>query len=158
MAGQELYLLPAPAGDITAVVLKYRPDEYYSQPYGYHSDLGREWYSLEKKQFDQKSGWRPYYYFTAGRIGIHPVPKVDVLYGIKIFHNPVLAPLATADIGKYAETGFDPSFDMLLVYGVLKDMATGGQASEFQAKYQEILNEYITANSGYENYRVRGRW
>lgn len=158
IAGQNLYPIPAPAGSITEVVAKYRPDEYHLQEYGYYEELGRAWYRLEMKQFDQISGYRPYYYLTAGRIGIYPTPTVDMAYGIKVFHNPVLFPLTIKSLDGLVRTGFDPNFDMLLVYGVLKDMATGGQASEFQAKYQEMYNEYVTANSGYETYRVKERW
>lgn len=158
LAGEPLYPLPAAPGSITAVVARYRPDEYHAQPYGYYQNLGREWYELELKQFDQRSGWRPYYYFTAGRIGVHPIPNVNIDYGLKVFHNPVLMPLTITSLSGQVHTGFDPDFDMVLVYGVLKDMATGNEASEYQAKYQELLNEYITANSGYEKYRVQERW
>lgn len=154
---KKLYPLPAPAGAITAVTVNYRPDEYYSDT-GYHEDRDRGWYTLQQKQFDESEGWRPYYYVVGGKIGLSHPTRMDVATGIKIFHKPIILPFKLQDLNGDIPTGFDPDFDMVLVYGVLKDITYGNEASEFQAKYQELYNEYVRANNGYETYQIKEKW
>lgn len=157
IADKELYPLPAPAGAITAVTVHYRPDEYYNDT-GYHDNRNREWYTLHQKQFDQSEGWKPYYYIANGKIGLSCPTRINVPAGLKIYHNPILLPLGLDDLKTDSPTGFDPNFDMVLVYGVLKDITIGAEASEYQAKYRELYNEYVTANNGYETYQVKEKW
>jgi hypothetical protein len=85
-----------------------------------------------------------------------PVPEYDAAYGIKIFHLPVLNPLTFADME--GDTGFDPDYDMLLVYGVLREITSGNEAQENNTKYLQLLADYTAANSGYETHEVKERW
>ncbi|MNI93931.1 hypothetical protein D3C73_1519560 [compost metagenome] len=55
-------------------------------------------------------------------------------------------------------TGFDPDYDMLLVYGVLREITSGNEAQEYNNKYQQLLMDYTAANSGYETHQVKERW
>ena len=82
--------------------------------------------------------------------------SVWVTYGIKIFHIPVLTALTVEDMNE--QTGFDPDFDMLLVYGVLRQSFTGAAGSGYEERYQQLLYDYQTANSGWETYVVKERW
>ncbi|MNP86438.1 hypothetical protein D3C76_1866760 [compost metagenome] len=50
-------------------------------------------------------------------------------------------------------TGFDPDYDMVLVYGVLREITSG-----YEEMYQMILNEYIASTNGYEKYVINERW
>ncbi|MNJ69320.1 hypothetical protein D3C77_656580 [compost metagenome] len=80
-----------------------------------------------------------------------PTPDEDITVGLKIFHIPVLPELTVNDMD--GMTGFDPDYDMLLVYGVLREI-TGG----YDDMYQQLLNDYKSANNGYEKYSVNERW
>lgn len=121
----------------------------------YQGGDSEEYRRIQLRQFDQ-SVRSPYYYFTAGKIGIHPAPEYDAAYGIKIFHLPVVAPLRLEDMDKV--TGFDPDYDMLLVYGILREITSGNEAQENNTKYLQLLADYTAANSGYETHQVRERW
>ncbi|MNW52287.1 hypothetical protein D3C74_298030 [compost metagenome] len=50
-------------------------------------------------------------------------------------------------------TGFDPDYDMVLVFGVLRELAPG-----YDDLYQRLLNDWRTANSGFEKYVIKERW
>lgn len=113
------------------------------------------WFRLPYRQFDERYNG-PYYYFLSGTIGIHPKSCESIPRGIKIFHIPVVSSLSVGDMN--GPTGFDPNFDMVLVYGVLKDMVSGPQSSEYEEKYKQWLYDYQTANSGWERYVVDERW
>lgn len=152
VAGEAEYDLPCPPGNITEVMLW---DTAFRHSYTH--GVGDYIRGIPQKQFNQRSNrLRPYYYLLAGKIGISPVPDYDAAYGVKIFHLPVLTPLTTAHMND--QTGFDPHFDMLLVYGVLREITNGSAAQEYDAKYQDLLQEYKRANNGGETYVIEGRW
>lgn len=138
-AGQAQYVLPCPAGNVVDVDILWEG----------------EWRRIPLRQFHQTSG-KPYYHIQSGMIGLVPVPEQDVAVGIKIFHIPVLPPLTLASMNE--PTGFDPDYDMVLVYGVLREITIGKEAQENDAKYQQMLNDYRYANSGWETYSVDERW
>lgn len=138
-AGQAQYLLPCPPGNVVDVDILW--DD--------------QWTRIPLRQFNQPST-RPYYYFQSGMIGLVPEPDRDISTGLKIFHQPVLPALTLASMEE--PTGFDPDYDMVLVYGVLREIATGKEAQENDAKFQQMLVEYQAANSGWESYSVKERW
>lgn len=150
-----VYPLPAPANSIVEVAVKDADFADYSEN---ESDSRSGWYALERKQLDQSERSRPYYYVTGGFIGLSRKPNVDVTQGLKIFHYPVLLPLQISSLTDNSSTGFDPNFDMLLVYGVLKEITTAAEANEFAAKFQEIYDQYVRATNGFESYQVKRRW
>lgn len=139
LVGQSQYPLPCPAGNVVDV------DIYV---YG-------KWRRLEYRQFDERYKGA-YYYFLNGTLGIVPVPTEDIGRGLKIFHTPVLPSLSVNDMNGL--TGFDPNFDMVLVFGVLKDITTGSEQSQYRQQYEQWLYDYQTANSGWERYVVKERW
>ncbi|MDK8193772.1 hypothetical protein QP794_27190 [Paenibacillus sp. UMB7766-LJ446] len=136
---QLAYTLPCPQSAVTEVTMLSN-DVYVRLPL---------------RQFHNAS-IKPYHYFQAGQIGIVPTPDKDVTYGIKIFHAPVLYPLRLTDMDK--DTGFDPDYDMLLVYGVLREITSGNEAEEYNNKYMQLYTEYQSAANGYERYAVDERW
>ncbi|MFB5761031.1 phage adaptor protein [Paenibacillus medicaginis] len=136
---QASYTLPCPQSAVTEVTMLV--DDRYIR--------------LPLRQFHNAS-IKPYHYFQAGQIGIVPTPQEDVPYGIKVFHAPVLYPLRLQDMDK--DTGFDPDYDMLLVYGVLREITSGAEAQEYSAKYDQLYIEYQSASNGYERYSVDERW
>lgn len=136
---QAAYTLPCPPGAVTEVTMLF-DDEYVRLPL---------------RQFHNAS-IKPYHYFQAGRIGIVPTPEETVPYGIKVFHAPVLYPLQLQDMDK--DTGFDPDYDMLLVYGVLREITKGDDAEEYNNKYEQLYVEYQAFSNGYERYSVDERW
>ncbi|KZS48121.1 hypothetical protein AWU65_20410 [Paenibacillus glucanolyticus] len=138
-AGQSRYVLPCPPGNVVDVDMIW--DE--------------EWRRIPLRQFHQRS-IKPYYYFQAGELGLVPTPEDDCVMGLKIFHIPVLPELRLTDMN--GPTGFDPDYDMVLVFGVLREITSGRDAQEYDAKYQELLSGYQSANSGWERYEVKERW
>lgn len=147
-AGNGLIDLICPPGNVTEVAI--RNSIYTNVEY---NDDARDWRRIPLRQFDEQEH-RPYYYFVNGKIGVYPPPVYDTFYGIKIFYTPVLPPLTTDDLN--SGSGFDPDFDMLLVYGVLKDLMPS--SGEFHERYNQLYREYNNATSGYERYVVKGRW
>lgn len=98
-----------------------------------------------------------YYYLLAGTIGLFPTPAEDVTQGLMVMFKKSLAPLSLADME--AEVGFDPDYDMLVVYGVLKDITNSGLSVEYTAKYGAMLNEYLQVPSSPEAYQIpEVRW
>ncbi|MEK4185666.1 phage adaptor protein [Paenibacillus sp. FSL L8-0494] len=140
--------LVCPPGNVTEVAI--RNAIYTNQTF---NDDARDWRRIPLRQFDEHEH-RPYYYFVSGQIGIYPPPLYDTFYGIKIFYTAVLSPLTMNDLN--GGSGFDPNFDMLLVYGVLKDILPNN--GEFHERYNQLFKEYNSATSGYERYVVKGRW
>lgn len=140
--GQAKYIPPCPPGNVVDV-------DILDTAYGGSG----EWRRIPLRQFNERSPKTPYYYFTAGMIGLVPEPKQDAATGIKIFHVPVLQELTLGDMDK--PTGFDPDYDMVLVYGVLREISGN---DEHEMKYQQLLNDYQSANSGWERYAVVERW
>lgn len=133
-AEQDQYTLPCPPSNVVDVVIMENG----------------EWRRLTLRQFNQAS-IKPYYYFQAGTLGLVPTPDVNITMGLKIFHVPVLPELTLNDMN--LPTGFDPDYDMVLVYGVLREIASG-----YEEMYQVLLNEYQTATNGFEKYVVNERW
>lgn len=146
--GDGQYALICPPDNVTEVAI--RNSIYRSLPF---YDDARDWRRIPLKPFNEHEK-SPYYYFVAGKIGIYPPPIYETFYGIKIFYTPVLRSLTIEDIN--GSSGFDPNFDMLLVYGVLKDILPTG--NEYYTRYQEIYEEYKSATSGYEHFVIKGRW
>jgi hypothetical protein len=174
--GKAQYPLPCPPGNIVNVDVKglwvgmyggiifpCDCEDTWSQPQTYNTGTSTDttitvpdcWFRMPYRQFDEYY-WGPYYYFLSGTIGLVPSPCQDVTRGLKIFHIPVLAPLSLDSLN--GPTGFDPNYDMLLVYGVLKDLTSGAQAQEYTAKYTQWFQDYQTANSGWERFTVNERW
>ncbi|OKP81640.1 hypothetical protein A3842_11215 [Paenibacillus sp. P3E] len=146
--GNGLLNLICPPDSVTEVAI--RNAIYTNQTF---EDESLDWRRIPLRQFDEREK-RPYYYFVAGQIGVYPPPLFDTFYGIKIFYTPVIGELTLDDLN--SGTGFEPSFDMLLVYGVLRDIIPGD--NDFEMRYQQIYREYTSATSGYERYAVKERW
>ncbi|WP_338841986.1 hypothetical protein [Paenibacillus glucanolyticus] len=138
-AGQAQYILPCPPGNVVDVDIMW----------------DGEWRRIPLRQFNQRS-IKPYYYFQAGVLGLVPNPEEDCVMGLKVFHTPVLPELSLTDMN--GPTAFDPDYDMVLVYGVLREITSGRDAQEFDAKYQQLLSDYQSANSGWERYSINERW
>jgi len=175
LQGQAQYPLPCPPGNVVEVTVKGLWIGYY---YGYYCDCNDNWtqpqtyntgtvtdtmpstddkcwFRMPYRQFDEHY-YGPYYYFLSGTIGLVPKPCQDVPGGLKIFHVPVLQPLTVE--GLNGPTGFDPNYDMVLVYGVLKESLSGQIGAEYTEKYNLWLSDYQRANSGWERYIVHERW
>ncbi len=144
LEGQAEYPLPCPPKNIAEVEIRTSLNDEYPH-----------WMRLDRRQFDNHYR-HPYYYLLSGSIGIHPMPTVTIERGIKIFHVPVLEAITVE--GLNGPTGFDPNFDMVLVYGVLKEFTHGPQSKEFSDKYDMWMQKYRFANSGYGDFVVKGRW
>lgn len=84
-----------------------------------------------------------YFYMLAGVIGIYPTPEKSIPQGLTIFHKKTLTPLTLNDMN--AEVGFDPDYDMLLVYGVLN----------MQEQYDLLLSDYLRASKSPEPYQIQ---
>lgn len=98
-----------------------------------------------------------YYYFLSEMIGIYPEPSETVEKGITILYNRIKAPLTVNALD--AEIGFDMDYDMLIVYGVLKDMTSGSASAEYAVKYNDTLNDYLRASTSPEAYQIpEVRW
>lgn len=147
-AGDGLTDLICPPGNVTEVAI--RRSIYTGAPY---TETPEDWVRIPLRQFDDSSRG-PYYYFVSGQIGIFPPPVQDTFYAVKVFYTPVIGELTLSDLNN--GSGFDPDFDMLLVWGVLKDIQPDN--AYFDARYQQVYAEYRTANSGYERYAVKERW
>lgn len=146
--GNGLFDLICPPGNVTEVAI--RNAIYTNQTF---NDDARDWARIPLKHFNEQER-RPYYYFVSGQIGIYPPPEFDTFYGIKIFYTPVLGELTLDDLPD--GSGFDPNFDMLLVYGVLRDIMPKNE--EFEVRYQQIYTEYRRATNDYEKFVVQESW
>ncbi|MEF3306681.1 phage adaptor protein [Paenibacillus sp. GYB003] len=176
--GKSQYPLPCPPGNVVDVDVKglwrgmyggFLPcdcQDNWVQPLTYNTgtvtddtpsvgDIPDCWFRMPYRQFDEHYNG-PYYYFLSGTIGLVPKPCQDVPGGLKIFHVPVLGPLTKENLN--GPTGFDPNFDMVLVFGVLKDVLTGAQAQEYVVKYQQWVLDYQRASNGFERFTVDLRW
>lgn len=147
-AGDGQVTLICPPDNVTEVAI--RNSIYTNQTY---NDDSLDWRRIPLKPFNEEVT-DPYYYFVSGKIGVYPPPVYDTFYGIKIFYTQVIGALTLDDLNN--GSGFDPNFDMLLVYGVLKDMMPDNVA--FYNRYQELYEEYRSATSGYESFVIKGRW
>lgn len=146
--GNGLFDLICPPGNITEVVI--RKSIYNNQPF---MDDPSDWLRVPLKPFnDQERG--PYYYLVAGQIGIFPPPAYDIFYGFKMFYTPAIGELTMDDLN--SGSGFDPDFDMLLVYGVLRDLMPENES--FEVRYQQIYNEYRRATNDYVHFVVQESW
>lgn len=143
--GQSQYPLPCPPGNVVEVEVK----GLYSTP---PNDC---WNRIPVRQFNE-ADYGPYYYFLSGTIGLVPSPCADVTQGLKIFHTPVLAPLGTGDLN--GATGFDPNYDMVLVYGVLRESTMGAESEQYDIKYKQWERDYKVANSSYAHFVIKEGW
>lgn len=136
LAGQGVYPWPYPAGSIQHVLVSG-----VAYPMGQLNSLSKA----------------KYYYFLAGSIGIYPVPEVTETQGLTILYKKSLVPLSLNDLD--ADVGFDPDYDMLIAYGVLKDITNGSTSVEYTAKYGAMLDDYLRASTSPEAYQIpEVRW
>lgn len=94
-----------------------------------------------------------YYYILSGTIGIYPTPKVDVMEGVQIFHTDALGELSIGDME--AEVGLK-NYDMLIVWGVLKDIDPGNE--KFEKPYDRLYPNYWASTLSVDRSVIRGRW
>lgn len=146
--GNGLFDLICPPGNVTEVAI--RNAIYTNQTF---NDDARDWTRIPLKHFDEQERG-PYYYFVAGQIGVYPPPEYDTFYGFKMFYTTILSELTLDDINN--GSGFDPDFDMLLVYGVLRDIQPNNES--FEVRYQQIYSEYRRATNDYEKFVVQESW
>lgn len=88
-----------------------------------------------------------YYYLLDRTIGIYLYglmqPQQTYLQGLKIFHKHVPETLTENALDK--EPYIEEAYRMLLVHGVLIDIAEPDQAGKSTVLYQNLLNDYIQA-------------
>lgn len=120
MPGISQYPLPCPRSSITKVIVG-------GKQYSYHSE-----------------GNRPYYYLLKDTIGLVPVPDRAMQRGLQIFHYETINDLSINDMDQ--EPVFDEHYDMIVVYGVLREMASSRELGEYQYKYNELLDEFKRSN------------
>lgn len=140
-AGKEEYLPPCPPSNVVDVAI-FRP----------HTG---KWERIPHRQFNRDVN-STYYYFLGGIFGLWPVPSENIPMGVKIFHIPTLGPLTEADMDK--TTGFDPDYDMLIVFGVLREIAKGRDAAEYDLRYQQLLLDYQRVSAGFDNQITLESW
>lgn len=111
------------------------------------------------EQFNDRNHGDYYYYIVDGAIGIVPKPKETIEQGLTIFFKKRLEDLTTDNLE--ADLGLDQDYEMLVVYGVLRDITNGNEHYEFKNRYEELLRDYLaaTANSEPETHTiVLERW
>ncbi|WP_127580181.1 phage adaptor protein [Paenibacillus koleovorans] len=88
-----------------------------------------------------------YYYLIDQSIGLYLygnlLPSQAWEQGLKIFHKHVPATLTVNDLN--AEPDLEETYHMLLVYGVLIDIAEPSIAGKYEKAYRELLADYIQA-------------
>lgn len=89
-----------------------------------------------------------YYFIVDGALGIYPTPKEDKTQGLSIFYKKRLPKLSEEDLE--AEIGLDLDYDMLVVWGVLKDITNGNEHYEYKSKYNDTLHDFLAATSNAE--------
>lgn len=86
-----------------------------------------------------------FFYGINNKIGIFPTPKTNVSNGLLIFHYSVPTKLTTDDIDNYPD--LDSDFHMLLVYGVISDIAEDAKISAQNiALYNDLLKDLISVS------------
>jgi hypothetical protein len=136
LEGQAEYPWPLPMGAITNVLVQ-----------GVKYDFGQL----------NAYGRSRYYYFLNSSIGIYPTPAETIPEGVTVFYKRTLAPLTVNDLN--GEVGFDTDYDMLVVYGALKDIAKGNEAAEYSSKYDDLLSDFLRAGTTPEPYQIQvGDW
>lgn len=128
LEGVPIYPLDIPMDRIDTVLVK---GEKY--PYGQFNDMTKD---------------RSYYYIIDGAIGIFPSPKETVEKGITMFYRKHLSKLNSDNLEE--EIGLDEDYDMLVVYGVLKDITNGNQHYEYKSRYEDIKKDFLSAISNSE--------
>ena len=99
-------------------------------------------------QFNDTTKNREYYYIIDGAIGIHPTPKEDVTEGLTMFYKKRLERLTVNNLDE--DIGLDEDYDILVVYGVLKDITTGNEHYEYKSRYNDIKSDFLAAISNSE--------
>lgn len=89
-----------------------------------------------------------YYFIVDGALGIYPTPKEYKQQGLSIFFKKSLPKLSEEDF--QSEIGLDKDFDMLVVWGVLKDITNGNDHYEYKSKYNDLLHEFLATTSNAE--------
>jgi hypothetical protein len=92
-----------------------------------------------------------YYYILDNTIGIYPTPTTTVTEGLMIFHTKSTKELTQGDWN--VDAGLDKDHDMLLVYGVLKEIDP-----KYKVQYDELFSSFWSANLTPDNSVIRGRW
>lgn len=120
------YPLPCAPGNITSVYV-----ENQRLPFRQRND-----YTLST-----------FYYLLDGTIGLYLYgqlePPATIERGLKIFHKHVPETLTTSAMS--AEPDLEETYRMLLVYGVLIDIAEPAMVPRYQAAYEKLLSDYIHA-------------
>jgi hypothetical protein len=124
LEGVSEYPLPCPPGAITSVYVNNQRIPF-----------------RERNDYTKQS----YYYLLDGTIGfflygqINPTGTIE--RGIKIFHRHIPETL-TVDMLD-AEPEIEEPYRMLLVYGVLIDIAEPNMIAKYKQDYEEMLSDYI---------------
>lgn len=99
-----------------------------------------------------------YYYLLDSTIGLYLsgqlYPKATITRGLKIFHKHIPSTLTTSMMS--AEPEIEEDYRMLLVYGVLIDIADQGMTGRYQALYDELLQEYVLGTRDPEPTQISG--
>lgn len=97
-----------------------------------------------------------YYYLLDGTIGLHLnqslSPAEDLLQGLKIFHKHVPTALEVGTLNVPPE--IEEDYHMLLVYGVLIDIAEPSMRGFYKAEYDDLLQDYVFATRDPESTQV----
>jgi len=135
LAGIAEYPLPCAPGNITSVYVNnlripFRQRNDYTLP---------DYYYL----LDQTIGL-----WIAGR----DTPSETSLRGLKIFHKHIPATLSESALD--AEPDLEDTYRMLLVYGVLIDVAEPSMIPKYKTDYNDLLADYIQATRDPESTTV----
>ncbi|MFX3633722.1 MAG: hypothetical protein ACE3L7_25555 [Candidatus Pristimantibacillus sp.] len=97
-----------------------------------------------------------YYYLLDGTIGLYLysklMPTETILQGLKIFHKHVPATLTVGDLN--AEPNIEEDYRMLLVYGVLIDIAEPSMIGRYQEAYDSLLQEFVASTRDPESTQI----
>lgn len=121
-AGQPVYPIPCPPGNIRSVVVNGR--EYDNDP-------------------NQRCG--EFYYIVERTLNLHPTPDENVVEGLKIIYKRTPTELQVSLLD--AVPDLDEDYHMLLVHGVCKDVVKEPtERSWHQTEYDRLLREFMVAN------------
>lgn len=90
----------------------------------------------------------PYYYLYENSIALYPTPTANVTAGLMVLHYVEPNELLSSALTETPD--FDKDFHMILVYGLLIEMAEDDQRIDmvngFTSKYNGLLEEFKDAN------------
>lgn len=136
LAGVVEYPLPCAPGNITSVYV-----------------------NNQRIPFRQRNDYKlsTYYYLLDGTIGLFfpgGPPKDTLQQGIKITHKHVPLKLTVNDLN--AEPELEEDYRMLLVYGVLIDIAEPGMMMKYESAYKGLLSDYVRSTRDPETTTING--